>query len=259
MAGSPIVIPLLIAVVILLITASINYVIAKNNGLNTSKWFIRGLITPFISLIFLNQEISAKRAKKRAKENASKKSTSQAQPSLKDEDDSHIINKGPSKVGLTNEELDTRKRRKQALLDEIKRKHQPKVTNLEIKTNEDLMNFMNGIWIYENPKNASIFQVFIFNDFTLKVDASFPRFAVSQKDISYTVTLMGNYLRVQDKPQKIIITGRKRVIIGNRTLSKMTKSDHKEIEDLLFTIGSDAELLFGSAVKTKEANKYHTV
>lgn len=256
MTGSTFVIPLLIGVVILFITATINYVIAKNNGLNTSKWFIRGLITPFISIIFLNQEVNAKKARAIAKEKAKKSKVTEVKADT-EENEVDVSHRESIKIGLTHEELDTRKRRKQALLEEIKRKHQPKVSNLEIKTNEDLMNFMNGVWIYENPKNASIFQVFIFNDFTLKVDASFPRFAVSQKDISYTVTLMGNYLRVQDKPQKILITGRKRVIIGNRTLSKMTKSDHKEIEDLLFTIGSDAELLFGSAVKTKEAHKYH--
>lgn len=254
MVATSVIFTVLIASVVLLITAAINYAIAKNNGLNATKWFLKGLIFPFISIIFLQQEVTRRQKKRKDLEKRQKTKIEESTSHIGEDEDLPLKN-AASRVGLTIEELETRKNRKQALLDDIKRKHLPKVENLDIKTNEDLMNFMNGPWLYENPKNISIFQVFIFNDNTLKVDASFSRFAVSKKEISYTVTLMGNYLRVQGKPQKILITGRKEVLIGNRRLVKMTKNDHKQLEDLLFTIGSDAELLFGEAVKANEYKK----
>jgi len=253
MIASSVIFTVVIAIVVLLLTASINYLIAKNNGLNAPKWFLKGLILPFISIVYLHQEANQKKKKKKREYAKAKAALAKSADAKKDNE---LLKKEVNPVGLTYAELDIRKRRKKALLEEIKRKHQPKVDNLHIKTNEDLMDFMNGAWIYENPKNASIFQVFIFDDYSLKVDASFPRFAVSKKDISYTVTLMGNYLRIQDNPQKILITGRKEVIIGNRKLAKLTKVDHKELGDLLFTIGSDAELLFGSAVKGSDSKNY---
>lgn len=261
MIASSFVIPVLIAAVVLLITAGLNYAIAINNGLNGAKWFLKGLILPFISIIFLSQEVKRLKEKKRKEQKKSAPKQTVTVSEVKDEEDNNDVDLATEEksVGLTYEELDLRKKRKQALLDEIKRKHQPKVDNLDITTSEELKTFMNGAWLYENPKNASIFQVFIFNDFTLKVDASFPRFAVSEKEISYTVTLMGNYLRIQDKPQKILITGRKEAIIGNRKLVKMTKKDHKDLEDLLFTVNSDAELLFGSAVKANDKSNISAV
>lgn len=231
-----------------LLTATVNYYNARKHGLNEVSWFLKGLFMPFISIIFLNQEINrvaaAKKKKKRRQVIEDSKKVV-----VEKKDDEKVVKKKEQQEELSQVELKERIHKKKQILNKIREKHAVKVENLEIKTNDDLKAFMKGLWMYENPKNASIFQIFIFQDNTLRVDASFPRFAISAKEVSFTTTLMGNYLRLQGKPQKIFITAKNEVIIGSRKLIKLSKTEFESLADVLYSVESDLDMLFGSPVQ----------
>lgn len=253
MSSTAILFSVLIVLLVILLTATINYYNAKKHGLNEIAWFLKGIFLPFVSIIFLNQEIARHAEKLKKQKRAKLKAEQEKKP---EQDESKPPKRTVQADGLSDEELRDRVKKKTQILNAIREKHSVKVENLEIKTNDDLKQFMNGLWIYENPKNATIFQVFIFKENSLRVDASFPRFAMSSKEVSYTTTLMGNYLRLQGKPQKIFITAKNEVVIGSRKLIKLSKSEFASLADVLYSVESDLDMLFGSPTQPKNSKDY---
>lgn len=251
MSGTSVILVVIIVAVVFL-TATANMLIAKANRLNPTKWFIQGLILPFISLVFLYQAIAKKKEEIRRKKLLEKKEQERLEQIRRKKEKAEANNADKKQKlddihGFDDEELKARIEQKKQLLDRIREKHEVKIENLTLRTNDDLKAFMQGYWIYENPKNSSIFQVFVFKEGIMRVDASFPRFAVSAKEVSFTTTLMGNYLRLQGKPQKIHVVSKNEIVIGARSLIKLSPLEYKDLSDVLHKIESDLEVLFGSS------------
>lgn len=244
-----------IIVFIVLSMAAFMAFYASKNGLNGKKWFLQGLFLPLISIVNLNNALKKEKKKKKQPKKAkpsitvtkevvsnSQEATSSTQEA---KEEVEVVDAVVRERGFDEQEYKERAQKKKAILEDIRKKHQVSLTGVIVNSNEDLLQFLAGYWIFENDKNSSIFQVYVFDENSLRVDASFPRFAMAPKEVAYTVTLMGSYIKLQGNPQKVHFLSKDEVIIGARKIMRISRKEYKQLSDALHSLSTDADMLFG--------------